>query len=77
MPRTTDVRLVFLHRNTANVIAQITGAVGKEGINIATMSNQSRGAYAVTILDVEKEVSAEALEHLSAVEDIIKVRVVK
>lgn len=77
MPRTTAVRLVFLHRNTANVIAQITGAVGKEGINIATMSNQSRGAYAVTILDVEKEVSNEALAHLSAVEDIIKVRVVK
>ncbi len=77
MPRSTDVRLVFLHRNTANILAQITGAVGKEGINIANMSNQSKGEYAITIMDVEKEVSQEAISNLSKVNGIIKVRVVK
>ncbi len=77
MPRTTDVRLVILHKNIANIIAQITTAVGKENINITNMANQSKGEFAVTILDVEKEVSNESIEHLSAVDGIIKVRVVK
>ncbi len=77
MPRTTDVRLVILHKNIANIIAQITTAVGKENINITNMANQSKGEFAVTILDVEKEVSNESIEHLSAVNGIIKIRVVK
>ncbi len=77
MPRTTDVRLVILHKNIANILAQITTAVGKENINITNMANQSRGEFAVTILDVEKEVSQESIEHLSAVDGIVKVRVVK
>ncbi len=77
MPRTTDNRLVILHKNTANVLAQITGTVGKDGINISNLTNQSRGDYAVTILDVEKEVSDEAIAHIAQVEDIVKVRVIK
>jgi len=76
MPRTTTNRLVLLHKNVANILAQITGAVGNEGINIANMANQSRGDYAVTILDVEKEVSENAIAHLSSVEGIIKVRAI-
>lgn len=76
MPRTTTHRLVLLHKNVANILAQITGAVGNEGINIANMANQSKGDYAVTILDVEKEVSENAIAHLSSVEGIIKVRAI-
>ncbi len=76
MPRATKYRLVILHQNIANMIANITGAVGKEGINIETLSNQSRGEYAVTILDVEKQVSEDAIKHISALEGIIRVRVI-
>ena len=74
MPRTTEHRLVFLHKNISNMLAQITGAVGNEGININNLTNQSKGDYAITIMDVEKEVSASALSHLASVEGIIKVR---
>jgi D-3-phosphoglycerate dehydrogenase len=77
MPRTTEIRLVILHKNIANIIAQITTAVGKENINIMNMANQSKGEFAVTILDVEKEVSSESIKHLLAVDGIIKIRVVK
>lgn len=76
MPRSTDYRLTILHKNISNILAQITGAVGKEGININNMSNQSKGDYAVTILDVEKQVSKDAIEHISQVEGIIRVRVI-
>lgn len=77
MPRTTENRLVILHKNTLNILAQITGTVGNEGINISNLTNQSKGDYAVTILDVEKEVSEDAISHISQVDGIIKVRVIK
>ncbi len=77
MPRTTDYRLVILHKNTQNILAQITGTVGKEGINISNLTNQSKGDYAVTILDIDNEVSADAIKHIESVENIVKVRVIK
>ena len=77
MPRTTDYRLVILHKNTKNILAQITGTVGNEGINISNLTNQSKGDYAVTILDIDNAVSNEAIKHISEVENIIKVRVIK
>ncbi len=77
MPRTTDYRLVILHKNTQNILAEITGTVGKEGINISNLTNQSKGDYAVTILDIDNEVSADAIKHIESVENIVKVRVIK
>ncbi|MBQ7349065.1 MAG: 3-phosphoglycerate dehydrogenase, partial [Clostridia bacterium] len=70
-------RLVILHKNIANILAQITTAVANEGINISNLSNQSRGEYAVTILDIDQEASDSAISHISTVSGIIKVRVIK
>ena len=77
MPRTTDYRLVILHKNTHNILAQITGTVGNEGINISNLTNQSKGDFAVTILDIDNAVSDKAIDHISQVENVIKVRVIK
>ena len=75
MPRTTEHRLTILHKNAHNILAQITGTVGNEGINISNLTNQSKGDYAVTILDVDNKVSDDAIKHISEVEGIIKVRI--
>ena len=77
MPRTTDIRLLILHKNVTGILAQITGKVGSEGINIVHMSNQSKGGFAVTMIDVDSAISDEALSHISSLDDIIKVRVIK
>ncbi len=77
MPRTTENRLVILHKNIQNILAQITGTVGSEGINISNLTNQSKGDYAVTILDVDNQVSDKSIEHISQVDGIIRVRVIK
>ena len=77
MARTTDTRLVILHKNISNILAQITTAVGKENVNISNLTNQSKGEYAVTILDIDQEASEKAISHISEVEGIIKVRVIK
>lgn len=77
MPRTTPVRLVVLHKNVANLLAQITGVLGNDKININNLSNQSRGEYAVTMLDVESEVNQKVIDDISKIEGIIKVRYIK
>ena len=77
MPRTTDTRLVILHKNIANILAQITSTVAKENINISNLTNQSKGEFAVTILDIDSEVSDEAISNINSVDGIIKVRVIK
>ncbi|MBE7081735.1 MAG: 3-phosphoglycerate dehydrogenase [Clostridiales bacterium] len=76
MPRTTEHRLVILHKNTKNILAQITGTVGNEGINISNLTNQSKGDYAVTILDIDNKVSEDAIKNIAQVDNIIKVRVI-
>ncbi len=77
MPRTTDYRLVILHKNVAGILAKITTLVGNEGINIENMSNQSKGDYAVTIIDASKDFPEISLSHISSCEEVIKVRVIK
>ena len=77
MPKTTPYRLVILHKNVSGILAQITSVVGNEGINISNMSNKSRGDYAVTLLDVDTEVSNQSIKAIEQVENIIKVREIK
>ena len=74
MSRTTANRLIILHKNIHNILAKITGTVGNEGANIANLTNQSKGDYAVTILDIDSKISSEAVSHIAQVEGIIKVR---
>lgn len=73
-PRTTDNRICVLHKNIPNMLAQISAVVSGEGINISTMINQSKKDYAYTILDVESAPSAEALEHIGAIDGVVRVR---
>ena len=77
MPRTAKARLVVLHKNVNNILAQITGIVGAEGINIANMSNQSKGDYAATLIDTDADIPQTSVDHIAALENIIKVRVIK
>lgn len=73
-PRTTAHRLCVLHRNIPNLLAQISAAVSAEGINIASLVNQSRKEYAYTMLDVEALPSAAVIDQILAVDGVIRVR---
>ena len=74
MPRTTEFRLLVLHKNVQNILAQITTIIAKEKINISNLSNQSKGDYAATILDLEKQVSDKSINELTKIDGVIKVR---
>ena len=70
-------RLAVTHKNVPNIISKITNVLGSEGVNIADMTNKSKGEYAYTLLDLESAASKEALDALNALEEVSRVRVVK
>lgn len=70
-------RIAIAHKNVPNMISQFTKILGSEGLNIADMTNKSKGEYAYTLIDLESAASKEALDELKAVEGVCKVRVIK
>ena len=67
-------RVCVLHNNTPNILAQITAFFGEKGINIEHMTNNAKGDYAYTILDVDNADDS-VVTSAKAVEGIIAVRV--
>ena len=70
----TMPRLTVLHQNVPNVIVSITALLSGEGINIENMTNQSRGAYAYTVLDLAARPSDTVLRNLKAMSTVYRVR---
>ena len=68
------VRVCVLHKNTPNMLAQITAFFGEKGINIEHMTNNAKGDYAYTILDVDNADDS-VVTSAKAVEGIVAVRV--
>ena len=67
-------RLCILHRNVPNVINSITQIVSGQGLNIENMVNQSRGASAYTVLDINGTPSEQLIEEMRSRPNINRVR---
>lgn len=74
---TTAGRIAILHRNIPNMLTQFTGAFSALNVNISDMVNKSRGDYAYSVIDVEKEINVDVAEKLAAIDGVLKVRIVK
>ena len=74
MPRAGEERLAITHKNVPNMVRQITKEIAEEGANIVDMLNKSRGEFAYTLIDIEKEISNRVIENIKQVEGILKVR---
>lgn len=70
-------RISITHKNIPNMISQFTKILGEENINIADMTNKSKGEFAYTLIDLESAASKGALDALQAVEGVSRVRVIK
>ena len=70
-------RIAILHKNVANMITGFASIMGAEGINIAEMTNKSRGDVAYTIFDVDSRVSEEVAEKLSEIDGVFRIRIIK
>ena len=70
-------KICVMHKNVPAVISALTTALGDAGLNIDNMLNKSKKEYAYTLLDVAGDVSDDVVAKLSAVDTVIKVRVIK
>ena len=67
-------RISILHKNVPKVIGAITQIISGEGLNIENMVNQSRGAYAYTVLDVDAKPSVLLRKKLLELDTVYRAR---
>lgn len=77
VPRTAKSRVTIIHKNIPNVISRITSAVASENVNIDNMVNKSKGEYAYTMIDTDTDINEQAISAITALDEVIRVRVIK
>jgi len=74
---THAARVTVAHKNVPNVISKFTALAGESGINIEQMVSASRGEYSYAIYDVNSKVSDDFVAKASAIDGVLKVRVIE
>jgi len=73
--RSGVMRMCVIHKNIPAMLANITGLLSREGVNVENMSNKSKGDYAYTIVDLGTKVDRSVTEEVRAIPGVIRVRV--
>ena len=74
--RGDSTRIAILHRNVPNMIGQFTKILAEDNMNIADMTNKSKGKYAYTMIDIDSPVTDRVAEDLRKVKEVLRVRVI-
>ena len=74
---TTAGRIAINHTNEPNMLAQLTSVLGAANVNVANISNKSRGDYAYTLIDTDSSLNDEIVSKLNGISGVLKVRIVK
>ena len=74
--RGDKTRILVLHHNVPNMIGQISAILAKDNMNIADLTNKSKGKYAYTMIDVDSEVPDGVVEELKQIGEVLRVRVI-
>ena len=77
LKRTTEFRISIINKNVPAMIGQIATALGELNLNIAEMTNVSRGDIAYNLIDIENEVNEESISKLKEIENVINVRLIR
>lgn len=77
LAREGKTRITIAHKNVPNCVSSCTNLCAKEGFNIANMINKSRKDLAYTIIDLDNDVDASIAKDFEALENVMKVRVIK
>lgn len=73
----TKGRITVAHKNIPNMLTQFTTVFSSEGINISHMTNKSRGDYSYCIFDIDSDSTEAFAQKLSAIDGVLKVRIIK
>tara|TARA_B110000014_G_scaffold261110_1_gene252196 strand:- start:2551 stop:3738 length:1188 start_codon:yes stop_codon:yes gene_type:complete len=77
LARSTMNRIAVTNKNVPAMIGQIATSIGELDLNIADMTNVSRGNIAYNLIDIENEVNEEAIVELMKIKNILNVRLIK
>ena len=72
----SKARITLLHKNIPSMITKFTTVLSSYNVNIEELVNKSRGDYAYSVFDIDKEVTAEMRNALASIEGVLKVRVI-
>ncbi len=70
-------KVCVIHKNVPALIAAMTSEVGNAGLNIENMVNSSKKDFAYTMMDVIGDVNDSIVNAITAIDGVIKVRVIK
>ena len=75
--RGENTRILLLHRNVPNMIGQFTKILAEDNMNIADLTNKSKGKYAYTMIDIDSSVPDSVVRELEQVREVLRVRIIK
>lgn len=73
IPHTGAARVCLFHKNVPAMLSSITSVISGRGLNIANLTNGSKGDYAYTIVELSEDIPSGTDEELAAIEGIIRV----
>ena len=59
------------------MIGQFTKILADDNMNIADMTNKSKGGYAYTMIDIDSDVPEKVVKDLKKVGEVLRVRVLR
>lgn len=74
MDRGTPYRVAVANANVPKLLGQISTCMAKAGLNIHSMTNQSRGEMAYTLVDTDSPVPEKIIDALSSIMGVLLVR---
>ena len=74
MARSGVMRLCILHKNVPGMLADITGLLRRDGVNVENLSNKSKGEYAYTLVDLGAPLLPGAEADLRRLDHVIRLR---
>jgi D-3-phosphoglycerate dehydrogenase len=77
LPRTTKNRIIVFHENVPNMLTNISGVLGNDGLNIESMISRSNNKKACSILDTDSDIEDKMVSDILTIEGVIRVRVIK
>lgn len=76
LPMGAKGRVCIIHKNVPSMISSFTQLFADAGVNICDMINKSKKDNAYTIINSDSEISADLAAKLSAVDGVVRARII-
>ena len=75
--RADGPRICVMHQNKVGMLGKMTDLVVSNDLNIENLVNKAKGSIAYTLMDFNEEIPAGLADGLSAIDGVIRVRVIE